>query len=279
MSVSEWSRRYEANQRVPSLPSGDYDFDHALSELRTAVGEIAPDAPMYAVSSVLRVLRQRRGLAAQVLDKHEPTCLSCGGTKQCLGCDDVRPVAEKLAQGWRFVSPLNRWETVERVDQANEYAAVQVWTDKTGPDYSWSIPPWRKLDAVAPPWRPHGVPEIRVWEYDYARDAPMYAVVTLDTIYRPDTDHALVEARYSREDGWKVIHRPDGGEVVVIHCESKAKARSALRAAARQHAKALGVKVTVQPSRQLLQPPPVRTPVATRGAPTTVPCRAPSCAW
>ncbi|MFI6228916.1 hypothetical protein ACIBCR_16555 [Micromonospora echinospora] len=242
---TDWQRQYEANQKVPHLPDGDYDFDHALTTLRTEVGEIAPNAAGW-VSAVLRVLRHRQGLAAQLLHKREPTCLSCGGTKQCLGCDDNRPVAEKLAPGWRFVSPLNRWETVERVERANEYGAVQVWTDKTGPDYSWSIRPWTRLDAVAPPWRPHGTPEIRVWEYDYARDAPMYAVVTLDTVYRPDTDHALVEATYSRDTGWKVVHRPDGGEVVVIDCGNKAKARTALRAAARHHAKALGVKVAVQ---------------------------------
>ncbi|MEU5950351.1 hypothetical protein ABZ793_33075 [Micromonospora sp. NPDC047465] len=264
MTVSEWSRRYDADQRVPYLPTDDRDLDEAVTELRVAVGEIDPNGSMRTVSSVLRVLRQRRGLAAQVLDKHEPTCLSCGGTKQCVGCDDIRPVAETLDQGWRFLSPAGRWETVERAERENEYAPVRVWTDKTGSGYSWSIPPWRKVEAV-PPVRWHGVPEIRIWEYDYARDAPMYAVVTLDTVYRPDTDHAVVEGRYSREDGWRVIHRPDGGEVVVIDCgRSKDKARSALRAAARQHAKALGVQVTVQPRRRLPQPPPVPTPVAAR---------------
>ncbi len=246
MSNSDWYRRYEANAKVPLLPSGDYDFDHAVSELRAAVGEFAPDA-VVAISSVLRVLRHRRGLAAQVLDKHEPTCRGCGGDKKCLGCDDIRPEAEKLDQGWRFVSPLDRWETVERVERSNEYAPVRVWTDKTGPGYSWLIPCWRKLHAVAPSLRRHGTPEIRIVEYGYARDAPMYAIATLDTIYRPDVEYHLVEARYTREGGWKVVHRPDGGEVVVVDCgRSKASARTALRAAARQHAKALGVKVAVQ---------------------------------
>ncbi|NJP33723.1 hypothetical protein [Micromonospora thermarum] len=248
MTDSDWYRRYEANQKVPYLPGDDYDFDRAMSELRTLVAEIHPDAAG-AISSVLRILRHRRGLAAQVLDKAEPTCLSCGADKKCLGCDDVRPEAEKLDQGWRIISPLDRWETVERVEQANEYAPVRVWTDKTGPDYSWLIPRWRKLHAVAPPVRWQGTPEIRVVEYEYARDAPMFAVTTLDTVYRPELEDQLVEARYSRESGWRVVHRPDGGGApVVIDCgRSKAKARTALRAAARQHAKALGVQVTVQP--------------------------------
>lgn len=245
--IDDWSRRYEANQKVPYLPGEDYDFDHALSQLRREVAEIDPDA-VGAISSVLRILRHRRGLAAQVLAKHEPTCLSCGGDKKCLDCDDIRPEAEKLAEGWRFMSPLDRWETVQRVEQANDYAPVRVWTDKTGPDYSWLIPRWRKLHAVAPPLRWQGTPEIRIVEHRFGRDAPMYAVTTLDTVHRPDVGHYLVEARYSREDGWRVIHRPDGGgEVLVVDCgRSKAKARTALRAAARQHAKALGVQVAAQ---------------------------------
>ncbi|MDQ7905510.1 hypothetical protein RB614_13350 [Phytohabitans sp. ZYX-F-186] len=249
MSTSDdWYRRYEANQKVPSLPVDDYGFDQALSELRAAVGEIAPDA-VAAIPAVLRILRHRRSMAAQVLDKREPTCLGCGADRKCVGCDDIRPTAEKLYAGWRFVSPLDRWETVERVEQANEYAPVRVWTDKTGPAYSWLIPRWQKVDAVAPPPRTlHGTPEIRVFEHGYARDAPMYAIPTLDTVYRPDTSDHLVEARYSRERGWAVTHRPNGGDSVTVWCESKAKARTALRSAAREHAKALGVKVVVQPT-------------------------------
>lgn len=249
MSTSDdWYRRYEANQKVPHLPADDYDFDRALSEIRAAVGEIAPDA-VAGITSVLRILRHRRTLAAQVLDKHEPTCLGCGGDRKCLGCDDVRHEAEALSPGWRFVSPLNRWETVTRTEQANEYAPVRVWTNLTGQGYSWLITRWQKVDAVAPPPRTlHGTPEIRVFEHDYARDAPMYAVPTLDTVHRPDTSEHLVEARYSRERGWAVSHRPNGGELITVWCDSKAKARTALRAAAREHAKALGVKVVIQPT-------------------------------
>lgn len=244
--LDELHRQYQANQRVPYLPD-DYDFDHAVSVLRREVEEISPNAAG-AVSAVLRVLRHRPGLAAQVLVKREPTCLSCGADKQCLGCDDTRPSAEKLEAGWRFVSPLDRWETVERVDRANEYAPVQVWTDLTGPDYAWLIPAWHKVHAAAPAQRLHGTPEIRLFEYGYARDAPMYALPALDTAHRGDVQHPLVEARYSREDGWRVVHRPDGGgDQVVVDCgRSKAKARTALRAAARHHAKALGVKVSAR---------------------------------
>ncbi len=241
-----WSRQYEANKKVPRLPQDDYHFDNAVSRLREAVSEINP-ASAGAVESVLRILRHQRGLAGELLDKHEPTCLNCGGDKKCLSCDDVRPKAEKLVPGWQFMSPLDRWETVTETSQANEYAPIRVWTDKTGPNYSWLIPHFSRVNASAPRREWNGTPEIRVFEYDYARDAPMYAVTTLDTIYRPESTNFLVEARYSRAEGWWVAHRPDGGgEQLVIRCESKAKARSALRAAARQHAKALGVKVTIQ---------------------------------
>lgn len=242
-------RRYEANQKVPRLPADDHAFDRAMIDLRDAVREIDEDA-VPAIASVLRVLRHRRGLAAEVLDKHLPTCLGCGADRKCVGCDDIRPTAEKLYVGWRFVSPLDRWETVTRTEQANEYAPVRVWTNLTGAAYSWLITRWRKLDAIAPPPRAlHGTPEIRVIEPHYSRDAPMYAVTTLDTVHRPDIDYPLVEARYSRGIGWTVTHRPDGGgDPVVIRCDSKGKARTALKSAAREHAKALGVKVVVQPA-------------------------------
>ncbi|MBX7264952.1 hypothetical protein KIF24_02025 [Micromonospora sp. Llam7] len=241
---TDWLRRYEANAKVPNLPD-DVDVDHAMSQLRREVFDLGDRV---SVTNVVRILRHRRGLATEVLLKNEPTCRSCGGNKQCTGCDDTRPQANRLAPGWQFMSPMNRWETVERIEQATQYAPVRVWTDKTGPDYSWLIKQWCQLDAIAPPWRPHGTPEIRIVEYGYDRSAPMYAVITLDTIYRPENDNPVAEAHYSREAGWKVTHRPGGGEVAVVDCgRSKAKARTALRAAARQHAKALRVKVTEQP--------------------------------
>ncbi|MEU7620510.1 hypothetical protein AB0B27_31085 [Micromonospora rifamycinica] len=248
LADSDWYRRSQAAAAVPSLPDDD-DIDTAVTDLRSAVHEAFGSV---SVSGVLRVLRHRRGLAAEVLHKAEPTCRSCGSAKQCLGCDDVRPRADQLGQGWRWVSPLNRWETVERVERANQYAPVRVWTDKTGPAYSWLIDGHHQVDAVAP-LRQHGVPEIRVVEYEYSRDAPMFAVATLDTVRNAehaDRKEVVAEAYYSREHGWRLFHRPDGGgDRVVVDCGSKAKARTALRAAARAHAKALGVRMTVQPRR------------------------------
>lgn len=246
MSASDaWYQRYQANQKVPYLPSDDPDLDCAVNDLQLAVGELREHVPYGIVTDVVRLLRHRRDLAALVLIGKAPTCLNCGGDKKCPGCDDIRPKAENLAEGWQIMSPLDRWEMVTRVEQANEYAPVRVWTDKTGPNYSWLIPHHRRVDAAAPPVRFHGTPEIRIVEYGYSRDAPMYAIPTLDTTYNPEPiSGPLAEARYQRGEGWTVTHRPDGGgEPVVVTGLSKAKARTVLRSAAGQHAKALGVKV------------------------------------
>ncbi len=177
-------------------------------------------------------------------------CESCGGELKCPGCDDTRPTAEDLYQGWLLRSPLDRLETVTRVEQEGSYGPVRVWTDKTGPNYSWRYHRTERVDAVRPPQLFHGDPEIRVVEYDYARDAPMYAVPTLSTIYRADSSRGyLVEARYQKGKGWYVSHRPGGGDVATTWHDSKAKARTALKAAAKIHAKALGVKVTTEATR------------------------------
>lgn len=176
-----------------------------------------------------------------------PQCPSCGAGLKCPGCDDIRPTAEDLHTGWQFRSPVDRWETVERTDSTG-YGPVRIWTKETGPDYCWLL--WRhtKLEATRPPLHLHGTPEIRIVEYEW-RDGPMYAVATISTHRQPDTFNALVEARHGgRGKGWIVTHRPNGnGDPVVIECASKAAARTSLRAAAKLHAKALGVKLVTQP--------------------------------
>ena len=176
-------------------------------------------------------------------------CDGCGKDKVCPGCDDVRPTAEDLYAGWLLRSPLERVETVERVEQeAPPYGPVRVWTKETGPDHCWIYPRWRKVDAVAPMQVFLGKPEIRIVEYE-GRDRPMYAIATVSTAgRRPLGEGAgvLAEAGYSKASGWVVQDRPGGGDVVTIRCESKAKARTALLAAARAHGKALKVPVRRQ---------------------------------
>lgn len=182
--------------------------------------------------------------------KPAPTCDGCGAELKCLGCDDTRPTADEIYKDWQIRSPLDRWETVTKVEYGGEHGPVLVWTDKTGPDYSWRYYRSTKVEAIRPAGHLNGIPEIRIIEYSWG-DGPIHAVPTLSTIHRTDMMRVLVEARYvGKGKGWNVVHRPNGrGEPVTIHCESKAKARTAVRAAAKLHAKALGVKVTTEATR------------------------------
>lgn len=176
------------------------------------------------------------------------TCDGCGGTLKCRICDDLRPTAGELSQGWMLRSPLDRWEKVVRVRHDEKYGPVLVNTDKTGPEYAWRYFSSSKVTATPPPMQFHGVPEIRIVETPW-HDGAMYAVPTLSTV-NPDRSTVLVEAHFAgRGKGWKVSDRPGGGDLVVTEFDTKAKARAALRAAARAHAKALGVKVVSQPTR------------------------------
>jgi hypothetical protein len=178
-----------------------------------------------------------------------PRCPGCGAEMKCLGCDDIRPRAEDLGRGWLLRSPLDRVETVTRVERDASYGPLRVWTAETG-DHPWLYWHAAKVDAVRPLQRLRGEPEIRIVEHS-GRDGPMYAVATSSTVHSPvrDSAAALVEAVYSKSTGWTVAHRPDGGDVVTVACESKAKARTALMAAARQHAKALKIPVRKQNAR------------------------------
>jgi hypothetical protein len=183
-------------------------------------------------------------------------CPGCGRTLQCPDCDDTRPEADDLYDGWLLRSPLERIETVTSVKREGEYGPVLVYTKEAGKR------PWRyyrseKVTAVPPLGTFHGTPELRAIEYSW-RDGPMYVVATLDTIYRPDADSAkiMVESRYAkmRDDqgnrGWYVSYRPTGaGDVVTTWHDSKAKARTAARAAGREVAKQLRVPFRIQEAR------------------------------
>lgn len=161
---------------------------------------------------------------------------------------DDRPTADDLSKGWRLRSRLDRVEVVERVERTEGYLAIKVWTDQTGPDYFWVYPRWEKVTATPPEPPTHGDPEIRVIE-SWRGDGPMYAVATRSAILRPDTFNALVTATTAgRSQPWKVTEwRGDTPDITEF--PSKAAARSALRRAARAHARALGVKL-VLPSRE-----------------------------
>jgi hypothetical protein len=184
--------------------------------------------------------------------KPEPQkCDDCGREKTCARCDATPHTVEDLYQGWRFRTPMGRWETVTRVEQETKYSPVRIWTDKTGPEYSWKLNRWTKVKATPPDYDNPGEPEIRIIEHTYSREAPMWAVLTSSHIRNADTETVLVQAGYAGAGkGWTIVHYPNGGnEQAVEHADSKAKARTALMAAARQHAKALKIRVRKQEAR------------------------------
>lgn len=186
-----------------------------------------------------------------MIEKTErPECPDCGdGKLTCPNCDDQRPTAEQVYPGWKILSPFDRWETIDRVDQANQYAPVLIWTKESGPEQPWKYPRWRHLHALAPVLVPHGKPEIRVVDYPW-RDGPIYAAATIDTSYAevPAGEGILVQARpLGKGKGWEVAHWPGGGTPVTIHRDSKAQARAEVRRLAREYAKKFKVKLTLAP--------------------------------
>ncbi len=183
----------------------------------------------------------------------KPQCEGCGATLVCVGCDDVRPQAEDIYKGWRVRTPFGRWETVERVAQANEYAPVLIWTQETG-EVPWRYPRYRRLDARRPEETyGTGRPELRAVELSYDRAAPMFVVATREGWREgwQESECVLVEARFDgTARGWTVRHRPDlEGEPVVLRRPSKAAARGELRRLGREYAKRMKVRFTVAAAR------------------------------
>ncbi len=181
-----------------------------------------------------------------------PSCPDCGTELACTHCDDNRPTAEDIYAGCRLLTPFDRWELVEKVDQpGGRYGPVLVWTKEltaAGAQRPWSFPRWRKVGMRRPESVYHGTPEIRVVEHDY-RDGAMYAAATKDTNVGEllGDDGVLVMAHQlpGKGAGWEVVDHPAGHDTVKIHCDSKAEARSHVRRLARAYARAYGVKLTL----------------------------------
>lgn len=162
---------------------------------------------------------------------------------------DRRYPPVELDTGWHFRSPIDRWETVSRVEiegSAQYPVAVRVWTDQTGPDYAWRLSYRDRVHAV-PPTAEYVAqqPEIRL--VDLPRDSfsggRYIAVLTFRAVAVPDFIYTLVRAEHVAAGGWAVCDRPAGGDEVVTRHPTKAHARTAVRRAARVHAKALGIPV------------------------------------
>lgn len=153
----------------------------------------------------------------------------------------------ELNIGWLFHSPAGRVEKVTNVDTGNGRIAyaVRIFTEDTGPDYSWRIPRTDKVHALPPhPNRhPSNEPHLRIIELVGAN-----ASIIVVPAYRwqavPAMELALANARYlGPGKGWELWDHPAGGDAVVTHHDSKAKARTAIMAAARAHAAALKLPI------------------------------------
>lgn len=160
-------------------------------------------------------------------------------------CDHRHFVAE-LNVGWVWRTPAGRLETITRMDavDSSEYW-WRIWTDLTGPGYSWRMRRNDRVDAIPRSWKQ--APRLLLVDLTGARSAgggwaSMHVVPTSPSDQIPDFHLTLCEARHlGPGNGWKVTDRPDGGDEVTTHHTTKAKARTALVSAGRHHAKALGL--------------------------------------
>lgn len=202
----------------------DYEIRKALLEVLSVTGRTLDGQPTTVAGSLDDAVDAIAGLIYDITNDH-------------------RHYVEDLYVGARFFSPAARWETVTRVDDGGHLSfKSRVWTDKTGPDYAWRLYDEEKVDAVMP--RPEYfpvVPEVRVIDLAHS----MAAVVTCQHVEVPDFRMSLVSAQHlGKGRGWQVLDWPgDGDGMVTTEHPDKPKARTALMAAARVHAKALGLKV------------------------------------
>ncbi len=188
-------------------------------------------------------------------EPQQPNCQACGTTLVCKDCNDDRPTVDDLYEGWRFRTPFGRWELVTKVERSKSgYGNLLIWTQETGELEPWSMPGYRKVTGHPPEQGWGGTPEIRVIEFGYARDAPIYVVATTDANHAADItgdNGVLAQASYTREEGWTVARRTMRfeDERQAISCSSKAKARTEIKRIARDYAKRMGVQMRVAPPR------------------------------
>jgi len=144
---------------------------------------------------------------------------------------------DELAVGDQVYTPAGRWETVQDLDSSTWL--VRIFTDHTGPAYSWSVPRHRELPGL-PAALALITPKIHV----ESTRRGVVAVIGTDEHVNGWASYVLAEAAsLGRGEGWEVRNRPAGGELDRLTVASKAEALSAVRRAARGHATALGLRL------------------------------------
>lgn len=145
-------------------------------------------------------------------------------------------LANELAPGDRFHTAAMRWETVTAVSPSEQPWIVSVFTDVTGPGYAWPLSPGEKVQAIRG-WR-IGTAQVRIEITHFQVRARVATDVS------PRTGPVLAEAFHmGRGHGWRIHDHGNGTGLVVTDAPTKAKAISAVRAAAKAHAKALRLAV------------------------------------
>jgi hypothetical protein len=152
---------------------------------------------------------------------------------------------DELLTGDQIFTPAYRWETVIRLDRGETYSAsTRVFTDRTGEGYGWSLANWHELPTLRS-WQIRGTATVRV---DSTRHRVVAFVGTGESEYwylgqRPAMTVLAEATPAGRGQGWDVVNRPDGGDPVRVRVGSTAAALSAVKRAARVHAKALGLRL------------------------------------
>lgn len=158
-------------------------------------------------------------------------------------CCDHRYFVSELNLRWRFWTPAGRVETITAMESDPGEYWWRIWTDKTGPAWSWRR---RRDDRVhALPTAPDHGPRLLFVDLagaNLAGRASMHIVPAFEYQQIPDFNLTLVWARHRGPGlGWAMTDRPDGGDEISTAYTTKAKARTALLAAGRAHAKILGL--------------------------------------
>lgn len=181
-------------------------------------------------------------------DTAKPACVDCDGELSCPSCTDPRPIAGRVDAGWRLLTPLGRWEDVVSADQPTMFDPVLIRTRQSG-EHLWRYRRTDKVHAHAPHHAVYGTPEVRIIEGRW-RDGPIQAVACTD---REDVDiptGARILAFAAKEHGtklWIVYTYHNDGNTQRMPADSKATARTLVRAAGRAAAKTLGVRFRIMP--------------------------------
>jgi hypothetical protein len=149
---------------------------------------------------------------------------------------------DELGAGDQWLTPAVRWETVTGVAEPFDGSYwVQVFTDKLAEGYAWSLPRRTEVHAVSG----SDLATVRTVTVRETRTHVWAELTATRDWYFRDHDRgavSLVNAhQLGQGQGWQILNHPDGGALVSTTAQSKTAARSAVKRAARHHAKALNV--------------------------------------